>query len=156
MNMLSFQYNIPTSLPADALWALLRDSFKDSDAHPLWPHHLESLRCAQLHQGATVKASYKFGPVTMRQRYDIPYFDEAARALRYATRAMHPLDGGGLVSVTAHGEGSLLSWGGSYKLKPRPDAIIAALYTKLYFEPRFFEAIKHNLRAQEQRVKSNA
>ena len=92
----------------------------------------------------------------MRQRYDIPYFDEAARALRYATRAMHPLDGGGLVSVTAHGEGSLLSWGGSYKLKPRPDAIIAALYTKLYFEPRFFEAIKHNLRAQEQRLKSNA
>jgi len=30
--------------------------------------------------------------------------------------------------------------------------IATALYTKLYFEPRFFEAIKHNLRAQEQRL----
>lgn len=150
--MLSFQYDIPTSLSADALWGLLCDSFQDSDAHGLWPHHLESLRCAQLHQGAVVKASYKFGPLTMHQRYDIPRFDEASHQLSYATRAMHPLDGGGQVSVRAYGSGSVLHWRGSYKLKPRPDAIIAALYTKLYFEPRFFEAIKHNLRDQEQRL----
>ena len=147
--MLLIDHTIPTTMPAPALWALLCESFEDSDARALWPHALESLRCDRLMRDAVVRATYSFGPIKLLQRYDIVVFLAQSRALEYRTRKEHPLAGGGRVEVQAREHGSVLRWRAEYALRPRPDALLAALYTKLYFEPRFFAGLTANLRALE-------
>ncbi len=58
---ITFDHTIDTTLGSEQLWALLEQSFRNSDASPIWPHALESIRSARVETGALARAIYK-GP----------------------------------------------------------------------------------------------
>lgn len=147
--MLNFEQIIPTELSPQRVWELFEHSFRDSVSSPLWPDHLEVLRCERFAKGERVVASYKMGLFTAKQSYILQTCDPIARELVYRTTQGHPLSGGGHVTITAYGSGARIHWRGAYALKPRLTAIGSALYTSLYFEQRFFDAIATNLRRIE-------
>ncbi len=147
--MLSFDYTIPTSLSPDHVWDLFAQSFIDSKRSPLWPNALEHLESTHFEKGAIIAATYKFGPIHMEQSYRLTTCDAQSRELVYRTRPGHPLVGGGVVSITPYGEGSRIHWRGSYAKKFSLASIGAALFTSHYFEERFFDVLKKNLRHLE-------
>ncbi len=150
---LRHEERIPTSLSADALWQLLVEAFEDSKQSPLWPEGLETLRALDgVHAGAQLAATYKMGPARARQVYTLPIVDPSARVLSYETGPDHPLSGGGRVSIEPVGAGARLCWRFDYELRLRLSSPAIALFIKLWFEARFFEALKNNLRRCEQRA----
>jgi hypothetical protein len=147
---ITFDHEILTSIPPTALWELLVQAFRNSDESPLWPHALERVRSNQVAQGALVRATYHLplGPgseVTYRFAQVQP-----GRMLRYASEPGHPMRGGGTVQVLPAAGGSLLRWTGGYDLSWRPRSLLAAAFTRFYFEQRFFAALEANLRGLEQ------
>ncbi len=153
---ITFDHTIETTLSSEQLWALLEQSFRNSDASPIWPHALESIRSAQVETGALVRAVYK-GPGGMQSpvtyRFDAV---EPGRRLSYVAETSHPLRGGGTVEILHAPAGCLLHWYGSYDVPRRPAALAAAAFTRLYFAGRFFATLEEKLRAWEaQRVQSN-
>ncbi|MCS6845221.1 MAG: SRPBCC family protein [Caldilineales bacterium] len=144
---ITFDHTIPTTLSRDALWALLRQSFRNSDESPIWPHELETVRSAAVEPGALVRAIYR-GPLGFNAQAEYRFAEvEPGRRLRYEAAASHPLRGGGLVEIEPTDAGSLLRWRGEYRLRPRPTALVAALFTRLYFQGRFFAELRRRLDA---------
>jgi hypothetical protein len=146
---ITFDHTIPTSLAADQVWSLLDLSFRNSDASPIWPHDLESIRSAQVETGALVRAVYK-GPAGMQSHVTYRFADvEPGRRLRYVAEPTHPLCGGGKVEIVPAPAGCVLHWYGGYEVPWRPAALAAAAFTKLYFAGRFFAVLEEKLREWE-------
>ena len=146
---ITFDRRIESCFSPQHLWNLVVDAFRDSTGSPLWPNHLESLRCEQLEPGETVHATYHVGPFDLPQTYSIPTCDADSRTLTYRTGEDHPLDGGGELRVVPTDRGSALVWSGSYEAESNFDAFGAALFVKTWFERRFFDALESNLRRLE-------
>lgn len=147
--MLTFDQTIPTSLSATHVWDLFAQSFLDSRKSPLWPDAMETLKGDSFERGAIISATYKLGPVKMPQSYRLTRCDVETRELIYRTRPGHPLIGGGHVTISPYGEGCRIHWRGAYAKKFSLTSVGAALFTQHYFEARFFDAIKRNLRHLE-------
>jgi hypothetical protein len=146
---IAFDHTIATTLSNEQLWSLLEMSFRDSDASPIWPHELESIRSAQVESGALVRAVYK-GPGGMQSRVTYRLADvEPGRRLRYVAEPTHPLRGGGTVEISAAPTGSVLQWHGGYDVPWRPSALAAAAFTRMYFAGRFFAMLEKKLRGWE-------
>lgn len=144
---IAFDYTIPTVLSSEALWALLRQSFRNSDESPIWPRELETVRAAAVEPGALVRATYR-GPAGFQARATYRFAEvEPGRRLRYEAEPSHPLRGGGTVEIQPMKNGSLLRWHGEYRLRPRPTALVAALFTQFYFRGRFFAELRRRLDA---------
>ena len=143
---ITFDHTITSILSSDQLWQLIVQSFRNSDASPIWPHGLESVRSAQVEAGALVRATYKT-PGGLKSNVTYRFVEvEPGRRLRYETEPSHPLRGGGTVDVLAAPAGSLLHWYGGYDVPWRLQGLFAAAFTRLYFEGRFFAALESNLR----------
>ncbi len=149
--MFTFDHTIPTSLSPSQVWHLLTQSFIDSTQSPLWPNQLEVLRGdVSLGKGSVIHATYKFGPINHTYMYRVTTFDRANKELVYRTRPGHPLVGGGHITLTHYGEsGCKIHWRGAYARKFSLSSVGAALFSHHYFEKRFFDAIKENLRTME-------
>ena len=148
---ISFDHTIATTLSREQLWALLELSFRNSDASPIWPHALESIRSAQVETGALVRATYK-GPAGMRSDVTYRLADvQPGRQLRYVAEPSHPLRGGGTVEILPAPTGCLLHWYGAYDVPWRPAALAAAAFTRGYFATRFFGTLEGKLREWERR-----
>jgi hypothetical protein len=146
---ITFDHTITTSLSGDQLWDLIEQSFRNSDASPIWPHALESIRSAQVESDALVRANYK-GPGGMQSHVTYRLADvEPGRRLRYLAEPSHPLRGGGTVEILPAPTGCLLRWYGRYDVPWRPSALAAAAFTKLYFAGRFFTVLEERLREWE-------
>jgi hypothetical protein len=144
-----FDHTLGTSASADQLWRVLEQSFRNSDASPIWPHALEAVRSAQVETGALVRATYKM-PGGMQSNVTYRFAEvEPGRRLRYAAEPSHPLHGGGTVEVLPAPVGCLLHWYGGYDVPRRPSALVAAGFTRLYFTGRFFTTLEHKLREWE-------
>jgi hypothetical protein len=146
---ITFDHTISTALSSEQLWDLLEQSFRNSDASPIWPHALESIRSAQVETGALVRAVYK-GPGGVQSH--VTYrFDavEPGRRLSYVAEPSHPLRGGGTVEVSAAPIGSVLHWYGGYEVPWRLPALTAAAFTRGYFAGRFFGTLERKLGAWE-------
>ncbi len=154
---ITFDHTITTSLAHDQVWGLLELSFRNSDASPIWPHDLESIRSTSVETGALVRATYK-APGGIRSQVTYRFADvEPGRRLRYVAEPTHPLRGGGTVEILQAPAGCLLHWYGSYDVPWRPAALAAAAFTRLYFEGRFFATLEQKLREREaQRVLSDS
>jgi len=128
---------------------LLEQSFRNSDASPIWPHALESIRSAQVETGALVRATYK-GPAGMQSHVTYRFADvEPGQRLRYVAEPSHPLRGGGTVEILPGAAGCVLHWHGAYDVPWRPAALAAALFTRAYFAGRFFGTLGEKLREWE-------
>jgi hypothetical protein len=146
---ITFDHTIDTMLRCEQLWALVEQSFRNSDASPIWPHALESIRSAQVETGALVRAIYK-GPGGMQSHVTYRFADvESGRRLRYVAEPSHPLRGGGTVEILPAPAGCRLHWFGGYEVPWRLSALAAAMFTRLYFEGRFFATLEKKLRKWE-------
>lgn len=146
---ISFDHRIATTFSGEQLWALLEQAFRNSDASPIWPHALESIRSARVETGALARAIYK-GPAGMQSHASYRFADVApGRRLRYVAEPSHPLRGGGTVEILSAPAGCLLHWYGMYDVPWRPAALAAAAFTRLYFEGRFFALLEEKLRGWE-------
>ena len=146
---ISFDYTIATTLSREQLWALLELSFRNSEASPIWPHGLESIRAAQVETGALVRAIYK-GPGGLQSHVTYRLADvEPGRRLRDVAEPSHPLRGGGTVEILPAPAGCVLRWYGAYDVPWRPAALAAALFTRAYFAGRFFATLEEKLRTWE-------
>ncbi len=136
---------VPTSLPAGALWDHLAAAFRDSTTSPLWPNELETLRSAGLAAGAQVTATYKtpFGAST--HTYTIGEYSPG-HGFTYLTGPEHPLQGGGRVLIAPAARGSTLVWAVDYSYR---GLSLSALFARLFFVPRFFARLEANLRGLE-------
>lgn len=143
-----FDRTINSSLPAEALWRLMRQAFEDPGRSPIWPVELEESDAVELAEGATVVATYKLGPVEVRPCYHITDLEEG-RSFSYRSDASHPLDGGATVVVRGRNGGSALRWYGSYRPRLHPLAPGALLFVRLYFLRTFFARLEENLRLYE-------
>lgn len=144
---IAFDHTIATTIDRTQLWALLEQAFRNSDASPIWPHALESIRSAQVETGALVRAVYK-GPAGMQSHVTYRLADvEPGRRLRYVAEPSHPLRGGGTVEVVSAPAGSLLHWFGGYEVPWRPAAMAAAVFTRLYFTGKFFTTLEEKLQS---------
>lgn len=138
---LGFEHHILTSLPADELWGLMKKALEDSSKVDAWPGELSRLQ----RQGDQLEATYEILGTESTYRYDLEV-DDAAKSFRYdAVPGQHPFAGGATVEVEGRGRGSDLLWTGVYEagLCRLPQA--AAF--KLYFEPKFFSALRSGLRS---------
>jgi hypothetical protein len=145
-------HTIPSRLDAGWLWTLLKLGFEKSAASPIWPQHIEELRCEALREGAHVYATYKIAPgLSMAGQYQIVEYEEG-RSLRYRTGLHHPLVGGGTVKVNEARDGSVLRWHVRYQVPMRPSAWMAASYIRLVFERRFFASLSRNLQRYERNM----
>jgi hypothetical protein len=146
---ISFDHTVVTMLSREQLWALLEQSFRNSDASPIWPHELESIRSAQVETGALVRAIYK-GPGGMQSHVTYRFADvEPGQRLRYVAEPSHPLRGGGTVEIVPARVDCVLHWYGAYDVPWRPAALAAAAFTRLYFTGRFFATLEKKLRKWE-------
>ncbi|HSN77316.1 MAG TPA: SRPBCC family protein [Anaerolineae bacterium] len=146
---ISFDHTIATTLSREQLWALVEQSFRNSDASPIWPHALESIRSAQVETGALVRATYK-GPADMQSHVTYRFVQvEPGRQLSYVAEPSHPLRGGGTVEILPAPAGCVLHWHGAYDVPWRPAALAAALFTRAYFAGRFFGTLEEKLREWE-------
>lgn len=146
---ITFDHTITTALSGEQLWDLLEQAFRNSDASPIWPHALETIRSAQVETGALVRATYK-GPGGMRSDVTYRFADvDPGRRLRYVAEPSHPLRGGGTVEIAPAPSGSALRWFGAYEAPWRPASLAAAAFTQLYFSGRFFAALERTLQAWE-------
>jgi hypothetical protein len=146
---ISFDHTITSTLSNKHLWNLLDLSFRNSDASPIWPHDLESIRSASVETGALVRATYK-GPGGMRSQVTYRFVDvEPGQRLRYVAEPTHPLHGGGTVEILHAPVGCVLRWYGSYDVPWRPAALAAAAFTRMYFAGRFFAMLEKKLRGWE-------
>ena len=146
---ISFDHTIVTILSAEQIWKLLVQSFRNSDESPIWPHALESLRSAQIEDGALVRAVYK-APGGMQSKVTYRFAEvEPGRRLRYVAQPSHPLRGGGTVEILPAPAGCKLHWYDGYDVPWRPQALVAAAFTRLYFEGRFFATLERNITANE-------
>ncbi len=142
---ITFDHTITTSLAGAQLWDLLEQSFRNSDASPIWPHNLESICSAQVETGALVRATYK-GPAGIQSHVTYRFAEvEAGRQLSYMADPSHPLRGGGTVEILSAPAGCVLHWFGSYDVPRRPAALAAAAFTRLYFTGRFFATLESKL-----------
>lgn len=142
---ITFDHRIATTLNCQQLWALLEQSFRNSDASPIWPHALESIHSAQVETGALVRAVYK-GPAGLQSRVTYRLADvEPGRRLRYVAEPSHPLRGGGTVEILPAPAGCQLHWFGGYDVPWRPAALAAAAFTRGYFARRFFRTLEEKL-----------
>jgi uncharacterized protein YndB with AHSA1/START domain len=142
---ISFDHTIATTLSREQLWALLEQAFRNSDASPIWPHALESIRSAQVEKGALVRATYK-GPGGVQSHVTYRLAEvEPGRKLRYEAEPSHPLRGGGTVEILAEPDGCRLRWHGGYVVPWRPGALAAAMFTRSYFTRRFFQTLEEKL-----------
>ncbi|MGM0555328.1 MAG: SRPBCC family protein [Myxococcota bacterium] len=146
---IDFEHHIESSLSADELWGLLEDAFVDSRTSPIWPRKYETLNSDGLAEDATIRATYHVGPRDMDQTYEIPEYDGDQRRFVYRNGPRHPLDGGAEVRVESTEEGSILHWVGGYDVGASPSALGAAAFVKLWFEERFFDALRDNIAAVE-------
>ena len=144
-----FEHEIESVLTPDRLWQLVVEAFEDSESSPIWPGHLETLRCDQLGKQAVVEATYHVGPFDTHQSYTIAAFDPDRRTLEYLAGPDHPLTGGGTIHVSATRHGSKLRWSGAYALSFWPSELGALVFVKTWFESRFFGALESNLRGVE-------
>lgn len=151
---IAFDRTIPTQISCEQLWALLEQAFRHSDSSPIWPHDLESLRAAQVENGALVRATYK-GPAGMRSyvTYRLAGVEPGVR-LSYVAEPSHPLRGGGTVEILPVPAGCVLHWYGGYEVPWRPAAVAAAVFTRGYFARRFFETLETKLRVWEREYPS--
>lgn len=153
---ITFDRTIVTSLSSAHLWELLDLSFRDSDASPIWPRALESIRSARVETGTLVQATYK-GPGGMQSHVTYRFAEvEPGRRLRYVAEPSHPLRGGGTVEISLAPTGCLLRWYGRYDVSWRPSAWAAAAFTKLYFAGRFFAVFEEKLRGWERERNTTA
>lgn len=144
---ITFDHTIDTTLSSEQLWGLVEQGFRNSDASPIWPHALESIRSAQVETGALVRAIYK-GPAGMQSHVTYRFADvEPGQRLRYVAEPSHPLHGGGTVEVSSTPTGSTLHWHGAYDVPWRPAALAAAVFTQLYFTARFFATLEDKLKS---------
>lgn len=147
---IEFDHHIPSTLSCDQLWALLQAAFVDSRQSPLWPRQFETLRSeAGLTTGARIDATYHVGPLDTFQSYIIPEADPEAHSFSYQNGHEHPLVGGGTVTLHPVEGGCILHWTGGYDVPWRPRSLGAAAFVKLWFEGRFFDTIRHNIRQIE-------
>ena len=125
---ISFDHTIVTALSAEQLWQLLVQSFRNSDESPIWPHAMESLRSAQIEDGALVRAVYK-APGGMQSKVTYRFAEVGpGRRLRYIAEPSHPLRGGGMVEILPAPAGYKLHWYGGYDVPWRPQALVAAAF----------------------------
>lgn len=144
---ISFNHVIFTALEPEQLWQLLVQSFRSSDESPIWPHEFESVHSERIEQGALVRAVYQT-PAGGQSRVTYRFGQiEPGRRLSYVAEPSHPLRGGGTVEVAAAPAGSELRWYGEYQIPWRPQALVAAVFTRFFFEGRFFSALARNLSA---------
>jgi hypothetical protein len=147
---ISFDHTIVTTLNREQLWSLLELSFRNSDASPIWPHALESIRSARVETGALVRAIYK-APGGLQSHVTYRFAEvEPGRRLRYVAEPSHPLRGGGTVEILPAPDGCLLHWYGGYDVPWRPAALAAAVFTRAFFAGRFFATLEEKLGAREQ------
>jgi hypothetical protein len=146
---IEFSRTIESTFDADHLWRLLVEAFASSEQSPLWPNDLESLRCRQLAEGATLQAVYHVGPIDIPKQHRIETFDRDGRTLSYRAGPDNPLDGGGRLVVEPIERGSQLRWTGEYMTSSRPDGFGAIVFIKGWFERRFFDRLEANLRRLE-------
>ena len=146
---ISFDHTIVTTLNREQLWSLLELSFRNSDASPIWPRALESIRSARVETGALVRAIYK-APGGLQSHVTYRFADvEPGWRLRYVAEPSHPLRGGGTVEILPAPAGCLLRWYGGYDVPWRPSALAAAAFTRGYFARRFFAILEEKLRVWE-------
>ena len=142
---IAFDHTIATPLSHEQLWALLEQAFRNSDASPIWPHALESIRSARVETDALVRATYK-GPGGVQSHVTYRLAEvEPGRKLRYEAEPSHPLRGGGTVEILPAPAGCLLHWYGGYDVPWRPAALAAAAFTRGYFARRFFRTLEEKL-----------
>lgn len=145
MMHIAFDHTIATPLSQEQLWALLEQAFRNSDASPIWPHALESIRSAGVETDALVRATYK-GPGGVQSHVTYRLAEvEPGRKLRYEAEPSHPLRGGGTVEILPAPDGCLLHWYGGYDVPWRPAALAAAAFTRGYFARRFFSTLEEKL-----------
>lgn len=87
----------------------------------------------------------------MAQTYEISEFDGHDRRFVYCNGPDHPLDGGATVEVESTPDGSVLHWAGGYDVRLRPSSLGGAAFVKLWFEERFFDTLRDNIRALAER-----
>lgn len=145
-------HTIPSRMDPGWLWTLLKLSFEKSPSSPIWPNHIEELRCEALKQGAQVRATYKIAPgLRISHQYKIVEYEEG-KGFMYRTGLDHPLVGGGSVKVEEAESGSLLHWHVRYQVPMRPAAWLTASYIRLVFERTFFAALDRNMRRYERNM----
>lgn len=150
----TFDRTIATSLPAQALWRLIRGAFEDPGQSPIWPVELDEVHPVELRKGAKITAAYKIGPLKAEPSYHITEFHEG-QSFSYASDRSHPLAGGATVAVQPDGAGSALRWHGAYRPRLHPLAPGAILFVRLYFVRTFFSRLESNLRRYERDSRSH-
>ncbi|RAL22436.1 hypothetical protein DL240_11355 [Lujinxingia litoralis] len=147
--MLSFDRTIDTRLDPELLWELVVEAFEDPANSRIWPIELDEVSPITLRPGATLSATYRFGPLHTHQNYMITEVVDG-QSLSYCSQASHPLKGGATLSVLESLKGSQLRWVGSYRPRLHPLAPGALLFVRLYFLNAFFARLEHRLRLQEE------
>lgn len=142
---LSFTYTktIETKHSSEQLWTLLTQALQSSTTSSIWPNEKEIVTSESLVRNGRLSVEYNlpFGKNT--QTYTIS--DIRYGILSYQTTNTHPLRGGGTISVIPRSNGSALSWRVEYRYRLFSPA---GWYVRLFYTPKFFEALEKKLSAQ--------
>ncbi len=144
-----FHVTIEARMSPATFWFELQKAIVNSETSEIWAKEFVCLHADNLEPHAVIDVDYHLFFHRSLHQYKIIDIEDGKR-LSYRALKQNVFSGGGEVEIIPLPAGSQLRWQGEYDFEPTK--ALQALAFKLYFQERFFERLRKNIKKFEDQI----